>query len=126
VHGAALDIKDIDHILNSEHEFALLILSRAMAPMVICPYFIRPIELTVYNGAFYARTEWYMASQAGIGRTYTCLCQRIDGHAVCVDVKLLGTTEGLSQKVLFKYSCMSMAGFWVHASWEYDVMAQTL
>jgi hypothetical protein len=47
--------KDIDHILNSEHECALPILRRAMAPMVIFPYFIRPIELTVENGAFYAR-----------------------------------------------------------------------
>jgi regulation of enolase protein 1 (concanavalin A-like superfamily) len=33
----------------------------------------------------------------GIGRTYTCLCQRTDGQAVCVDVKLLGTIEGLYQ-----------------------------
>jgi hypothetical protein len=38
-----------------------------------------------------------MASQEGIGRTYTCLCQRTNGQAVCVDVKLLGTTEGISQ-----------------------------
>jgi hypothetical protein len=29
--------KDIDHILNSEHESALLRLTRAMAPMVIFP-----------------------------------------------------------------------------------------
>jgi hypothetical protein len=34
-----------------------------------------------------------MASQEGIGKTYTCLCQRTDGQAVCVDVKLLGNTE---------------------------------
>jgi hypothetical protein len=46
---------------------------------------------------FYARKEWYMASQEGIRKTYTCLCQRTDGHAVCVDVKLLGTTEGIYQ-----------------------------
>jgi hypothetical protein len=38
-----------------------------------------------------------MASQEGIGRTYKCLCQRANGQAVCVDVKLIGTTEGLSQ-----------------------------
>jgi hypothetical protein len=38
-----------------------------------------------------------MASQEGIGRTYTCLCQRANDQAVCVDVKLLRTTEGLSQ-----------------------------
>jgi hypothetical protein len=38
-----------------------------------------------------------MASQEGIGKTYTCLCQRTDGQAVCVDVKLLGTTECLYQ-----------------------------
>jgi hypothetical protein len=38
-----------------------------------------------------------MASQEGIGKTYTYLCQRINGQAVCVDVKLLGTTEGLYQ-----------------------------
>jgi hypothetical protein len=38
-----------------------------------------------------------MDSQEGIGRMYTCLCQRANGQVVCVDVKLLGTTEGLSQ-----------------------------
>jgi hypothetical protein len=38
-----------------------------------------------------------MASQEGIGRTDTCMCQRANGPAVCVDVKLLGTIEGLSQ-----------------------------
>jgi hypothetical protein len=38
-----------------------------------------------------------MASQEGIGEIYTCLFQRTDGQAICVDVKLLGTTEGLSQ-----------------------------
>jgi hypothetical protein len=38
-----------------------------------------------------------MASQEGIGKTFTCLCQRNDYQAVCVDVKLLGTTEGLYQ-----------------------------
>jgi hypothetical protein len=38
-----------------------------------------------------------MASQEGIGNTYTCLCQRTDDQAVCADVKLLGTTEGLYQ-----------------------------
>jgi hypothetical protein len=65
--------------------------------MVIFPYFIRPIELTVDNGAFYARKEWCMVSQEGIRNTYTCLCQRTNGQAVCVDVKLLGTTEGLYQ-----------------------------
>jgi hypothetical protein len=56
-----------------------------------------------------------MSSQEGIGRTYTCLCQRANGQAVCVDMKLFGTTEGLSQN----------SGFWVHISWAYDVMAQT-
>jgi hypothetical protein len=38
-----------------------------------------------------------MASQEGIRKTYTCLCQRTNGQIVCVDVKLLGTTEGLYQ-----------------------------
>jgi hypothetical protein len=38
-----------------------------------------------------------MASQEGIGKIYTCLCQRTNGQAVCVDVKLLGTTEGIYQ-----------------------------
>jgi hypothetical protein len=38
-----------------------------------------------------------MASQEGIGRTYTGLCQRTDGHAICIDITLLGTTEGISQ-----------------------------
>jgi hypothetical protein len=68
-----------------------------MVSMVIFPYFIRPIELTFDNGVFYARKEWYMASPEGIGRTYTCMCQRTDGQAVCVDVKLPGTTEGINQ-----------------------------
>jgi hypothetical protein len=53
--------------------------------------------MTVDNGAFYARKEWNMASQEGIGKTYTCMCQRANGQAVCVDVKLLGTIEGLYQ-----------------------------
>jgi hypothetical protein len=38
-----------------------------------------------------------MASQEGIGSNYTCLCQRSNVQAVCVDVKLFGTTESLSQ-----------------------------
>jgi hypothetical protein len=38
-----------------------------------------------------------MASQEGIGKTYTCMYQRTYGQAVCVDVKLLGTTEGIYQ-----------------------------
>jgi hypothetical protein len=38
-----------------------------------------------------------MASQELIGRTYTCLFQRANGQAVCVDMKLLVTTEGISQ-----------------------------
>jgi hypothetical protein len=38
-----------------------------------------------------------MASQEGIERTFKCLCQRANGQAVFVDVKLLGTTEGLSK-----------------------------
>jgi hypothetical protein len=42
-----------------------------------------------------------MASQEGIGRTSTYLCQRENGQVVCVDVKLLGTTEGLSQNSAF-------------------------
>jgi hypothetical protein len=37
-----------------------------------------------------------MASQESIGRTYNCKCQRANGQAICVDVKLLGTTEGTS------------------------------
>jgi hypothetical protein len=38
-----------------------------------------------------------MASQEVSGMTYTCMCQRANGKYVYVDVKLLGTTEGLSQ-----------------------------
>jgi hypothetical protein len=38
-----------------------------------------------------------MDSQEGIGKTYTCLCQRTDGQAVCVDMKLIRTAEGLYQ-----------------------------
>jgi hypothetical protein len=36
---------------------------------------IRPTELTADNGAFYTRKEGYMASQEGIRKIYTCLCQ---------------------------------------------------
>jgi hypothetical protein len=45
----------------------------------------------------HARKEFYIASQEVIVKTYTCMCQSTDGQAVCVDVKLLGTTEGISQ-----------------------------
>jgi hypothetical protein len=38
-----------------------------------------------------------MASQEGIRKTYIFMCQRTNGKAVCVGVKLLGTTEGLYQ-----------------------------
>jgi hypothetical protein len=38
-----------------------------------------------------------MSSQEGIRNTYTYLFQRTNGQAVGVDVKLLGTTEGLYQ-----------------------------
>jgi hypothetical protein len=95
--GAALDIKDIDHRFNSEHECTPLRLPRTMAIHGYLSLVFRPIELTVDNGAFYARKELYMASQEGIGKTYTCLCQRTDGQAVYVDVKLLGTTESPCQ-----------------------------
>jgi hypothetical protein len=68
-----------------------------MASTVFSPQFTIPIELTADNGAFYPRKQGYMASQEGIGRTYTCLCQRANGQAVCLDMKLIGATEGLSQ-----------------------------
>jgi hypothetical protein len=68
-----------------------------MVPTGDLSYFIRPIEMTADNGAFYARKDGYMASQEGIRKTYTCLCQRTNGQAGCVDVKLIGTTEGLYQ-----------------------------
>jgi hypothetical protein len=42
-----------------------------MAPVGDLSSFIRPIELTADNGAFYARKEGYMASQEGIIKTYT-------------------------------------------------------
>jgi hypothetical protein len=61
-----------------------------MVSTVIFPKFIRPIELTAANGAFYARKEGYMASQEGIERTYTCLCLRANGQAICVDVNTSG------------------------------------
>jgi hypothetical protein len=38
-----------------------------------------------------------MAYWEGIERTYTYLYQRTNVQAVCVDVKLLGITEGLYQ-----------------------------
>jgi hypothetical protein len=47
-----------------------------MAPTGDLSQFIRPIELTADNGAFYARKEGFMAYQEGIRKTYTCLCQR--------------------------------------------------
>jgi hypothetical protein len=59
VHGAALDLKDIDHRLNKEHECTLLRLPRTMASTVIFSYFIRPTELTADNGAFYVRKKGY-------------------------------------------------------------------
>jgi hypothetical protein len=36
-----------------------------------------------------------MASQEGIRKIYTCLCQRTNGQDVCVDAKLLGIREGI-------------------------------
>jgi hypothetical protein len=38
-----------------------------------------------------------MDSQEVIGKTYTCMCQRTDGQAVCVDMKLIRTAECLYQ-----------------------------
>jgi hypothetical protein len=38
-----------------------------------------------------------MGSQDGMGRTYTCLFQRANDQDLCVDVKVLGITEGISQ-----------------------------
>jgi hypothetical protein len=38
-----------------------------------------------------------MRGKKGIGRIYTYLYQRANGQAVCVYVKLFGTTEGISQ-----------------------------
>jgi hypothetical protein len=66
-----------------------------------------------------------MAFQEGIGNTYTCLCQRTDDHAVYVDVKLLGTTEGLIQNISFLVLLDEYGRFLVHTSWAYDIMAQT-
>jgi hypothetical protein len=34
-----------------------------------------------------------MASQEGIGRNYTCMFQRSNDQAVCVDMTLLGTVN---------------------------------
>jgi hypothetical protein len=38
-----------------------------------------------------------MASQEVIRKTYTCMYQRTNGQVVCVDVKILGTIEGIYQ-----------------------------
>jgi hypothetical protein len=46
--------------------------------------------------------------------------------AVCVDVKLLGTTEGLSQNSAMLVLLHEYVRFWVHTSWAYDVMAQNI
>jgi hypothetical protein len=126
VHDIALDLKDIDYTLNSEHECTLPILPRAMAPMVILTKFIRPIELTADNGAFYARKEWYMASQEGIRKTYICLRQRTNVQAVFVDVKLLGTTEGLYQNSAILVLLHAYGRFLGAFIMAYDIMAQTL
>jgi hypothetical protein len=53
--------------------------------------------MTADNGALYARKEGHMASWEGIERAYTCLCQRANGQAFCVDLKLFATTVGLIQ-----------------------------
>jgi hypothetical protein len=67
-----------------------------------------------------------MASQEGIRKTYTCLCQRTDVQAVCVDVKLLGTTEGLDQNSAMLVILHEYGRIWVYISWACDIMAQTL
>jgi hypothetical protein len=86
-----------------------------MAPMVIFTFSIRPTELTAGNGAFYASKEWYMVYQEGIRKTYTCMCQRTNGQAICVDVLLLGTTEGLYQNSAILVLLHEYGRFWVHA-----------
>jgi hypothetical protein len=54
-----------------------------------------------------------MASQEGIRKTYTCLCQRTNGQAVCVDVKLLGKTEGIYQNSDMLVLLHEYGQFWV-------------
>jgi hypothetical protein len=49
-----------------------------------------------------------------------------NGQAVCVDVKLLGTTEGLYQNSANIVLLHEYGRFWVHLSWTYDIMAHTL
>jgi Zn-dependent peptidase ImmA (M78 family) len=63
---------------------------------------------------FYVRKEWYMASQEGIIKTYTCMCQRTNDQAVYVDVKLIGTTEGLYQNSATLVLLHEFGHFWVH------------
>jgi hypothetical protein len=63
-----------------------------------------------------------MDSQEGIGKTYTCLCQRTTGQAVYVDVKLLGTTEGPYQNsailvLLHEYG--RILGAYIMGIWYY-------
>jgi hypothetical protein len=67
-----------------------------------------------------------MTSQEGIRKIYTCLCQRTNGQAVCVEVKLLGTIEGLYQNSANLLLLHEYGRFWVHVSWTYDIMAHTL
>jgi hypothetical protein len=67
----------------------------------LCLSFLSLLDLLSWQltmAHFYARKELYMASPEGSRNTYTCLCQRTNVQAVCVDVKLLGTTEGLYKK----------------------------
>jgi hypothetical protein len=53
-----------------------------------------------------------MASWEGIGRTYTCLCQRGNGLTLCVDVKLIGTTEGINQNSAILVLLHEYVRFW--------------
>jgi hypothetical protein len=62
----------------------------------------------------------------GLERSIHVCTKEPNGQAVYVDVKLLGTTEGLYQNsdtiVLLHEYCRC----WVHLSWTYDIMAQSL
>jgi hypothetical protein len=55
-----------------------------------------------------------MASQEGIERTYTYLCQRANDQAVCVDMKLSGNIEVISQNSAILVLLQEYGRFYKH------------
>jgi hypothetical protein len=62
----------------------------------------------------------------GLERHIHACAKEPNSQAVCVDVELLGTTEGIYQNSANLVLLHEYGRFWVHLSWTYDIMAQTL